>query len=43
MKRPDDEAWVAAKWGEKFGIKVSHRESSNRGSHPLSSYGRSAH
>lgn len=25
MKRPDDEAWVAAKWGDKFGIKVFSR------------------
>jgi hypothetical protein len=21
-KRPEDEAWVAAKWGEKYGVKV---------------------
>lgn len=38
MKRPDDEAWVVAKWGDKFGIKVSRElvsQSMIRGRNPL--------
>jgi len=42
-KRPDDEAWVAAKWGEKFGVKVRPRLTTPREPLPRSPPSTHAH